>query len=198
MVQHGDLSALSGEGAGDGGADGPAAAGHRDHLARQGLGLGLAELGLLQRPVFHLEGVGRADALEAAHGLPASDTTAMVVLGDVGGDGRVLAASAPRRTGPGTGNQHHARHGVEHGLFRFGLGVVTLEIGAVALGIGGTASARGLRGEVVQRRRVCRRQDHRPGLDADHMVGRGHAGLGVAGHILAAHEVEHCLAATML
>ncbi len=87
-IEHRHLGALRGEGPGDGRPDRPAAAGDHDHLARQALFDRLAQLGLLQRPVFHVEGVGLAYGFEAAHRLGVEQGLGPV-LSDVGGDGGV-------------------------------------------------------------------------------------------------------------
>ena len=76
--------------------------------------LRLAELRLLERPVFHVEEVGLAsDSKRPTASAPV--TVAIAILGDVGGDRGVLgAASEAEEAEPR--HQDHARQRVEHEL----------------------------------------------------------------------------------
>ncbi len=166
-VQHRDLGPLGGEGDGDGRPDGAAAAGDRDHPAGQALLGRLAELGLLQRPVLHVEGVLVADRLEPADGLGVQQDGGPV-LGDVGGDGGLGRALAHAHEAEARDRQD-ARQGIEGDLGAARAGVVVAgEIGLVVADVGGEG-----RVDVT-----ARRGDQREALGADHVVRRGDPALG--------------------
>jgi hypothetical protein len=173
---------------GRGGADAAAAARHDGHLALQRLLRRLAELGLLERPIFDLERLVIADALEAADALGIGDHLDRG-LGQVGGDARVLGTGAEREQADAR-HQDDARRRVELLLLDRGFGVVAREIGVVVGPVGLEGGARGF-GEAGEVARVGGRQDERLGLGADGMVGRHDAGLGIAPELRAGHVVEH-------
>src|SRR3546814_1037827 len=93
QIEQRDLRAGVDEAPGDGGADGAARAGHRDDPAGHPLLLRRSELGLLQRPVLDLEGLGLGDRVEPADRLGVG-AHRDVVLVDVGRDGVRLRALA--------------------------------------------------------------------------------------------------------
>ena len=97
-VEHGDGGALRCEGLGGGLADAAAGAGHHRHLAGEGLGHRTLQLGLLQAPVLDVEQVGLGQRLEAADRLGVGDDLDRG-LGEVGGDGGILARAHRYRTG---------------------------------------------------------------------------------------------------
>ena len=76
--------------------DGAAAAGDGDDLAGKTLLDAAAELGLFERPVFHVEMLGLADRLESADALGVQHGS-IQALRDIGGDARLLRALARRR-----------------------------------------------------------------------------------------------------
>ena len=167
-VQQGQLSPLGGEGPGRGRADGASAAGDQHHLAGQGLLGALAELGLLQAPVLHVEGVVLAHRLEAADAL-GRQQRAGPGLADVSRHGRLSGALADADQ-PQPGNGDQPRQGIEHRLMAADPGVLTLEVAPVLRRVG-------LQRRLDRRRRGIGRQQQRPGLGADHVVRGGHTAL---------------------
>ena len=117
-------------------------------------------------------------------------------LGDVGGDARIgLAAAEAEQAEPR--HQDDPRQRIEHDPRLPEARDVALEIGLVV----GDEFARRLprRGlEVVELAGLRRRHDQRPALGADGVVGRHHAGPGVARHLLAVDEIAHDIAGAEL
>ena len=89
------------------GADRAGRAGDHRDLAGERLLWRRAELGLLERPVFHVEHVGFGDRREAADRLGVGDGLDRG-FGEVGGDARVLLAAAEPEQAE-AGHQDHAR-----------------------------------------------------------------------------------------
>ena len=97
------------------GADGAAAAGDDGDLAGERQVFDRAELGLLERPVFHVEHVGLGDRLEAADRFGVGDDVDGAFR-HVGGDARVLER-APEAEQPQSRHQHDARQRVDRMLW---------------------------------------------------------------------------------
>ena len=153
------------------------------------------QLGLLRRPVLALEHLELADRLELARRLRIGDD-GDGRLGDIGGDPRIgLAAAEAEEAEPR--HQDDPRQRVEHGPRRSDARGVALEIGLV---VGDELLRRPPRRdlEVVELAGLGRRHDQRPGLGADDVVGRHHAGAGVARDLLAVDEGADRLAAAEL
>ena len=176
-VEDRDGGAFGGKGACRSGPDATAATGDHHDLPGKRRIAGLAEFGLLQRPVLHVEQVGFGNRLVAADGFGIGDD-AHGVHRQIGGNarGRHGAADAEQAE---AGDQHHPRIGVERDLGRFAHAVVADEVFAVLGEIGFCGRARAV-GEGCDRRVVRRRHDQRPGLRADGVIRRDHAALAVA------------------
>ena len=173
---------------GRGKADRPGAAGDDRDLAGERFLGGLAELRLLQGPVFDVEEVGLADRLEAAdrlgigHGLDRR-------FSNVGGDPRVLGtAPEPEQAEPWY--QNDARHRVELAFRHLLARIVAGEI-CVILGnefIDGFARRRF---EYVELSGLGCRHDQRVVLGADRVVRGGDPGLAVAVELGTVDVIEH-------
>ena len=176
------------EGAGGGRADG--AASTRDHrdLSGERQRFARAELGQFQRPIFAVEHVDWRDRRKTSDRFGAGDALHRR-LRDVGGNPCVLGALAEAEQAEAR-HQHDARRRIVHGS-AVGALAVAGEIGRVAVDefLHGRAG-RARKG--VELAGLRRGDDQRPGFGADHMVGRDHAGAGVAGKLLAVDEVEDC------
>jgi hypothetical protein len=139
--------------------------------------LALAELGLLERPVFDVEEIVLRDRFEAADRLGAGNRLDRA-FGEIGGDLRIFGA-APETEQAEPGHQDGARHQVELALPPIVARVLAHEIGVV---IGGEFGDRAgdLRGEAREAAGFRRRQEQWVVLGADRMVRRRHARLAVA------------------
>ena len=186
-VQYGNFRAIVLERLGRRRADRAGPAGHHGDLAGQRFFFRRAQLGLLQRPIFHVEQIGLGQRLEPADRLGVGDRR-HGVLGDVRGDRRVLLASSqtehaqPRR-------QDHARQRVQHCLGNRLAGVVAGEIGVVVSDepAGGIPGRRAERVQPAIGRRV---HDQWIVLGADRMVRRHHALGGIARQLGAVHVIQ--------
>ena len=127
-VEDGDRGAVGGKSLGRGGAD-RARAGHQRHLAGERLDHRAFQLGLLEAPIFEREQIALGQRLVAADGLGIGDHLDGV-LGEIGGDGRILGG-APQAEQADAGHQHHARRGIELGLGVARSCVLAGEIGVV-------------------------------------------------------------------
>ena len=187
-VEQRDFGAGCGERLRGRGADGAARAGHRHDLSGERLFGRAAELGLLERPVFHVEQMRVVERLVAPGRFGIRDGLDRG-LGEVGGDARVLLRTAePEQSEPR--HQHDARHRIEALLDAAAARIVGGEIGAVfADEILHRRGDVGL--EIRKLAAVRRRHDQRPVLRADRVVRRHHAGLAVARDLRAIDEIEH-------
>ena len=157
-----------------------------------GGGAAPAQLRLFERPVFDVEQVLLGDAGEAPDALSVRDDLDGS-LRDVGGDGGRLGVPA-RGEEADARRQQHARGGVQRRAAVAGARIAALEIGEIVRPE--LADRRlGLPREFVQRACPRCRQQHRPGLDPERMVGRDGAGKPVAGDLRAVHETPDMLAA---
>ena len=111
-IEQRDLRSRRRERLGGRGADDAGGAGDDGDLAGERLLLRGAELGLLERPIFHVEHVGFGDRLEAADRLGVRDDLDRA-LRDVGCDPGVLLRS-PEAEQPEAGHQRDARQRIEH------------------------------------------------------------------------------------
>ena len=111
-VEQRDFGAGRGECLRGRGADRAARAGDRRDLAGERLFGRAAELGLLERPVFHVEHVGFVDRLEAADRFGVGDGLDRG-FGEVGGDARILLRAAEAEQAEPR-HQHDARQRIEH------------------------------------------------------------------------------------
>ncbi len=186
-IQDGDFRAFLGKSARRGGADARAAAGDHRHLAGQSLLIGLAQLGLFQRPVFYFEHVEFADAAIFADRFGIADHRDGV-LGDVGGDGGILGAAADTEHAHPR-HQDDARQRIQFFFLHRTLGVVLFEIAVIARHVTRDCFVHILR-PFLEPARFGRGHDHRPVLGADGMVGRHHAHLAVAHQLRAVHIIE--------
>ena len=91
-------------------------------LAGQRLFVGLAQLGLFQRPIFHFEHVEVGDAAIFADGFCIGDHLHRV-FGDVGGDRGILGGGADAEHAHAR-HQDDARQGIELRLLHRAFGVV--------------------------------------------------------------------------
>ena len=191
-VEQRDFGARRGECLRGRGADRAARAGHRHDLSGERLFGRAAELGLLERPVFHVEQMRVVERLVAPGRFGIRDGLDRG-LGEIGGDARVLLRAAePEQAEPR--HQHDARHRIEALLDAAAARVVGGEIGAVfADEIFHRRGDVGL--EIRELAAVRRRHDQRPVLRADRVVRRHHAGLAVARDLRAVDEIEHRIAA---
>ena len=187
-VQDGDFRAFLGHRLGGGGADARTAAGDHRHLAGQRLFVGLAQLGLFQRPVFHFEHVEFADAAIFAHRLGIGDD-GDGILGDVGGDGGVLGAGADAEHADARHQDDARQRDRVPSSSPALLALLSLEIAVIARDIGLDRRMHVLR-PLFQLAGFRRRHDHRPVLGADGVVGRHHADLAVARQFRAVHIVQ--------
>ena len=186
-VEQRDFRAGRGERLRGRGADGARGAGDDGNLAGQRRLLADAELGLLQRPIFDVEHVGLGDRLEAADAFRAGDDSDPF-LGDVGGNDRVAFGAAQTKKAEPR-NQDNTGQGIELVLDPADTMVVMRKIVAVALGeIARRLARRG--GEVIKLTRLRRRQNQRPVLGANGVIGRHHARLAQARQIVG---VDECL-----
>ena len=170
-VEHGQIGTLGGEGAGGGGADRAGPAGDHHHRAGQGLLGGLAELGLLQAPVLHVEGVVLPHRLEAADALGGQQGGGPG-FGDVGGHGGLSGGLADSHQTQSR-DRHHPGQGIEGLLDAPNPVVLAHEGGLIVGGVG-------LQG---------RRQGGAPGLQGGRVAGGGgdgeHQGMGLgADHVI--------------
>ncbi len=101
--------------------------------------------------------------------------------------GVLARAAEPEQAEPR--HQHHPRQRIEHRLGAAAAGIVALEIAPVILHEGGDRGF-GARGEVGLLAGLGRRQHQRPVLGADGVVGRHHAGRGIARDLGAVDEIE--------
>src|SRR6185437_6344429 len=107
-------------------ADRAGAAGDDRDLPRERLLGDAAELGLLERPIFHLEKLAFGQRFEAADGFRIGDGQHRV-LGDVGSDRRVFLAAAHAEK-PDARHQRDAWQWIERALARLAAFVIALEI----------------------------------------------------------------------
>ena len=188
-VEHGQIGTLGGEGARRGCADRAGPAGDHHHRAGQGLLGGLAELGLLQAPVLHVEGVVLPHRLEAADALGGQQGGGPG-FGDVGGDRRLGGRFADSHQAQSR-DRHHPRQGIEGLLDAAHPGVLALEAGLIVGGVGlqgrRQGGAPGLQGNRVARGGGGR-EHQGMGLGANHMVRGGHTAAGPVGQ---AAVVDH-------
>ena len=157
-------------------ADGAAGAGDGRDLAGERFLGDCAELCLFERPVFHVEHVGFGNSLEASDRLGIGDGVDGG-FGKIGGDARVLARSAEPEQSE-AGHEHDPRQWIERALCAAGARIVAREIGVVV----GDEFRRRLFGGAAEVRELSslrRRQNERPVLGADGVVGRDHARLAV-------------------
>ena len=167
--------------------DRAAAAGDDGDLASERLFRRAAELGLFQRPIFHVEHLRLRDRLEAADRLGIGDDLGRA-LREIGGDLGVLLRTSKAEQAE-AGHERDARQRVEWALDPAGARILSREIGLVALA---EVAHRRLRGalEIIHAVACGCDGDERPVLGADGVVGRYHAGLAVARELGAVDEVE--------
>ena len=132
-----------------------AAPGNDDDFPRENrCGAALAQLGLLEVPVFDLEKIRLRQRVPAAEAFGAHEHVDAVIV-KLGHDRGVLRRAA-RRGQSECGIERHARRRIEHGFLFLGMRRIALEVGAIA------------------RRVLCDvAADHRQRLGADDVVGRG-------------------------
>ena len=161
-------------------------------LARQRLLRGLAELGLFQRPIFDVELVFLRNRFVAAHGFGRAHHLDRV-LGDIGGNRRILRRSAEAEQADAR-HQNHARVRIELLLDAVHALIVAREIGVVASDepIHGLAHRCG---PCVQLARFGRGHDERPILGADGVIGRRNAHLRIARKLGAVDVIQDLCAA---
>ncbi len=148
----------------------------------------LAELGLLQRPVFDVEEIGLADRLEPSHRFGVGDGLDCG-FGNIGGGSSILGATPePEEAQPG--HQDHPRHRVELPLRRVLARVVAGEISMV---LGDEASNRLVHRifETIEPTRLRGRHDQRVVLGADRVIRGRHPGPAVALEFGPVYVVEH-------
>jgi hypothetical protein len=141
-------------------------------MAGQGLLHPLAELGLLEAPVLHVEGVGFVHRVEAAHGL-GGQQGAGPGLGDVGRHGSIRRRAADADQSE-AGHGHQPGQGIERFLAATHPRALALEIGLVVCDV----TSKSL---LDRRRERIGRQHQRKRLGADHMVGGGDPAAGPVG-----------------
>ena len=158
QIQDRHLRALGLESLRRGPADRAGPAGHRHHVAGERGLLALAELGLLQGPVLDVEELRVAKTGEMADRFRLGDHLDGG-LRQVRDDPGVLGALAGGEESDPR-HQEHPRHGIERLFGAAQAGVVTCEVGAIALDVV-LHRPSGRLGEAVQIAGLRRRQNQR-------------------------------------